>query len=144
MGMPAYVISLARTPERMQKFAAENEGLVDYQVSEGVDGAQLDLDQLRAEGVLDPGLTTRAGTIGLLFSHMNLRRKAVDEAQIITIFEDDALLHRNFAALSDELITTCGEFDWILWGLNLDSVLSAEILPRLGPCNLSLDTPFDH
>ena len=56
--MHAYVINLARSPERLAHMTAELEkARLDYEVITGVDGRDLDLDD---PAVIDPALLTRS------------------------------------------------------------------------------------
>ena len=76
--MHAYVINLARSPERLAHMTAELEkARLDYEVITGVDGRDLDLDD---PAVINPALLTRegsfpAGMAGCALSHLRVYRK---------------------------------------------------------------------
>jgi glycosyl transferase, family 25 len=119
--IPIRVISLDRTPERRRRFAAQNPGLP-YEWFAAVDGWKLETTL--------PGYTQ--GATGCALSHITLWQDCVESDEILTIVEDDAVLRPDFATLTTEILrwARC-DWDIVVWGWNMDSVLVADILPRV-------------
>jgi glycosyl transferase, family 25 len=100
----AYVINLARSPDRRAHITAELEKIgLDYELITAVDGHKLDLHD---STVIDPALFAKnsfsAGTAGCALSHLRACQKIVadglDEALIL---EDDITLSAELGALAD-------------------------------------------
>ncbi|WP_161567563.1 glycosyltransferase family 25 protein [Synechococcus sp. BS55D] len=131
-----YVISLKRTPHRLEAFLRRNaEALQDWSVHvlEGVDGSMhqdlFNQSRLISQNVVN-GWT--AGAIGSALSHMLSWRRCIQLGEPIVVAEDDAILARNLkqelAVILNRNETTSG---FLLLGWNLDSLLQAEILEGL-------------
>lgn len=102
--MRAYVINLARSPDRREHIVAElsRTGL-DYEIITGVDGRDLDL---RDPAVVDPSLVTGnsfpAGVVGTALSHLKVYQKIVaDGLGEALVLEDDATLPADLNSLAD-------------------------------------------
>lgn len=102
---PVYVISLARAKPR-RRFALgqlANIGITPV-MADAVDGRELDLDQLVADGIYDPQKSDEAFSrqlslpeIGTSMSHYNVYRKIVERDDPVSlILEDDALFLSGF------------------------------------------------
>jgi glycosyl transferase, family 25 len=138
--MKAYVISLASTPGRLEKFARSNAGLgIEFIHYEAVDGSRIDRDALWAAGEIaerDLGITDNA--IGCALSHMALWRMARDENRAITICEDDAVLRGDFVSVYERQLAAQPDFDILHWGFNFDMHACYEI-PGYGECVFMAD-----
>ena len=99
--MRAYVVSLARRPERLAAFQAhlEETGLrefIDLAPFAAFDGAQLDIESLKPKispsnlSALTEGRLR--SIVGCALSHLELWRRVAEQAEPILIFEDDARL----------------------------------------------------
>lgn len=127
-----FVITLFETPERLDEFKVNNRNL-NFEISYGVYGKSLNLDDLVDKGLTTPGLVYTKGAIGLAFSHVKLWDFCIKNEMPITICEDDAILHSDFLEKSNALISKVkGDFDIILWGWNFDSILNIESNENIG------------
>jgi GR25 family glycosyltransferase involved in LPS biosynthesis len=129
---PVRVISLDRTPERWTAFQERNRGVVPFERARAVDGRALDRAELVRGGLLaDPALYSD-GALGCALSHLALWRACLQSRAPLTICEDDAVFHPDFAAHLESLLeTSADQFDLVLWGWNFDSVLCADLAPGL-------------
>lgn len=136
--MKIFVISLKRTPARLKKFAQSNPH-INYTVFDAVDGAQLSAEEISAPKKVGVGYT--AGALGCYWSHVTLWKGVVANGEPVTICEDDALLHERFMQRSAELIASKQEnWDVILWGWNMDSVLDCDLMPGISSAAMTFRT----
>lgn len=136
--MNIHVISLKRTPLRLEKFIKNNPN-IDFEVFEAVDSNKINLE-LISKDILPDSCSYRLGAIGNALSHLSLWARAVEKNEAMTICEDDAFLHHDFMSSSQNFINDIGgEFDFIAWGWNYDSALWASPLPFLSPCKMEFN-----
>jgi len=120
--MHAYVINLARSPERRAHIASElGKAEVDYEFITGVDGRDLDLHD---RATIDPSLFTRsswpAGMAGCALSHLRIYQKMVaDGLDTALVLEDDVTLPPDLGRLADALAGHLSGAELVL--LNYDS-----------------------
>lgn len=125
-----HVISLLRTPERRQSFTTLNP-TIDYKFVDAIDG--------------DPGLMAfpdayTLGARGCALSHLRLWQKAVDTNVPITVAEDDAILRADFDTWAPRVLSALEpEWDFVMWGWNMDALLSLNVLPGITPMVVSCD-----
>lgn len=110
--------------------------------SEGKLGADLDLDQMVAEGILAPemvippsegsDLRWSAPSLGSSTSHIDLWKLCVAKNKPITILENDAILAPDFSRTVEELTSQVPDFDFIQWGWNWDAIFTARFLGAFG------------
>ncbi len=104
--MHAYVINLARSPDRRRHIVAELERTeLDYEIVSAVDGRTLDLDD---STLVDPSLALRcpfpAGAAGCALSHLNVYEKILEEGRDqALILEDDVTLSADLSDLADDV-----------------------------------------
>ena len=135
------VISLKRTPERLEKFFHRNEeALKDWNVHiiEGVDGIQqkelFKRSRIISQNVLHGW---SPGAIGSALSHMLTWRLCIQLGKPLIIAEDDAILAKEISSnLAMLLRDEENEIPLLLLGWNLDSVLQADLFPGLGLISL--------
>lgn len=138
--MRTYVISLKRTPERSRYFTEHNKSLTDFEFFDAIDGNLVAADPASHRDSFEPDLRYSNGALGCALSHKALWQLAASNDAPITVCEDDAILHPDFAAHRARIIESLGsEWDLVQWGWNFDAPLVAEILPLLSPCLLQLD-----
>ncbi len=125
-GPPIHVISLARTPGRLESFRADNPDLGGWTVFPAVDGAAITAATRDALG--DTALWS-AGGVGACLSHLALWRLCVEQGGPLTVCEDDAVVRGDFAEASAALLQRAAGFDIVLWGWNFDAVMEAELSP---------------
>jgi GR25 family glycosyltransferase involved in LPS biosynthesis len=128
--LPAFVISLSRTPQRLAAFRKNNDGLgLDVRHHEGVDGKEANLRKLVKWGKITETANYKPGMIGSALSHGELWQKAVDLGQTVLVFEDDARLRKDFAVQADGLLKEAGDFDLVMFGFNTDYQLATGLFP---------------
>lgn len=138
--METFVITLERTPGRLEAFRRNNaphKHIVSFEAVDGLaDEVASRLSRLKAA----TGLKYSAGAFGAALSHEALWLRTVASDAPITVCEDDAVLHADFAAESAKVLAFLGE-DWefVLWGWNFDAPLVAELHPLLCPTVMSFD-----
>lgn len=139
--MQAWVINLDRSTARLDVFVRRNAGILTITRFPAIDGQTLDRAALIARGIMDPALTAYTpGAFGCALSHAALWRHCIALGEPITVCEDDAVLHRQFAPLADELLgALAGDFDLVMWGWNFDSYLAVDLLPGVSPALLTFD-----
>lgn len=138
--MQTWVINLDRSTARLDSFARINAGIMPIARFPAIDGQTLTREALVAERIIDPALAYSPGALGCALSHANLWRHARALGQPITVFEDDAILHREFPRLAGELLGKAADcYDLVLWGWNFDAVLLMDFLPGVSPALVTCD-----
>lgn len=130
--MRIHVINLDRTPDRMAEFTAANAHLTEVARFSAVDGNTLDVPALIQRGIVTAELArfyTRAA-LGNALSHFALWETALAGNEQMTICEDDAIFHLDFASLSRQVLNALPtDWDMITWGCNTDTPILVESLP---------------
>lgn len=102
--MHAYVINLARSPERRAHIAAElGKYGIDYEVVEGVDGRDLDLTDPE---IIDPAVLDddwfRPGVAGCALSHLRVYQEILEAGMDhALVLEDDIIVPGDLSRLAD-------------------------------------------
>lgn len=126
---PARVISLERTPDRLEAFRCRLQDLANnVSWQPGVDGATLDLDALVRQGVLSPSAASwPRGQIGCALSHLEAWHACQSSGECLLVFEDDVLLGTHWCSRLQALMRQLPEgWDLLLLGWNQDSCLQWE------------------
>ena len=126
---PARVISLERTPDRLDAFRRRLQNLachVSWQP--GVDGLALDVEALLFEGVLsESSARWPRGQIGCALSHLEAWSACKTSGKPLIVFEDDVILRKTWLVELNELFDHLPEsWDFLLLGWNQDSCLQWE------------------
>jgi GR25 family glycosyltransferase involved in LPS biosynthesis len=138
--MKAFVISLARTPERLAEFHRRNQSVLACDVFPAVDGRDCAPQELVRAGVFDGTVAYAPGAVGNALSHLRLWERVLEADEPATICEDDAIFHPGFAVAAERLLARLdGDWDFVAWGWNFDSILLAELVPGLGRCLMGFD-----
>lgn len=133
--MQKHYISLLRTPERQERFLRVNAHVNGLLHSPGIDGKNLDLDEIRQKGFLGDGCEFTMGAVGSGLAHVSLWGTIAKSGEPGHIFEDDAFLCKNFEEESQRIISSLPkDWDIILWGNNSDTSLQFEMIPGIGDC----------
>jgi GR25 family glycosyltransferase involved in LPS biosynthesis len=126
---PVKVISLERSVERRAEFRHHNSHL-DYEFFNAVDGLALAPETVAGCGLFQAGLPYQTGAYGAALSHYSLWREAIRTGRPLTVAEDDAIFRLDFAQAHAALLSGLApDWDIVLWGWNLDSILAIELLP---------------
>jgi glycosyl transferase, family 25 len=129
-----FVINLDRSTERMEQFLQINAHLPPVTRFSAVDGKTVNKAALLDQQIFSPPIFYSDGAIGMTLSRRQLWKMAAERRDYITIFEDDAIVHKEFAARAPAMIAELSD-DWdiVLWGWNFDATMSFDIL-RGVPC----------
>jgi glycosyl transferase, family 25 len=129
-----YVINLDRTPERMRRFQQVNPHLTHVTRFPAVDGSTVTHAALLQKQIFTEPIFYSNGSIGNTLSHLQLWNMAAAKSASTTVFEDDAIVHKDFETLAPSMIAGLGsDWDVVLWGWNFDAVLSFDVFPGV-PC----------
>lgn len=105
--MHAYVINLARSPERRAHITRElQKTALGYEIVTGVDGRELDLDDRK---LIAPALLAKndfpAGTAGCALSHLQVYRKVIaDGREHAIVLEDDVTLPADLGSVVEQVV----------------------------------------
>lgn len=133
--MKFYVISLQRTPERLDAFYKANGNRDRIEHFPAVDGRSLDRRALLDQELIEPQLPHYTdGALGCALSHKRLWEMAVEAGEPITILEDDAVLNHQFLAGVEATAVQSGEWDYMQWGWNFDAYLTFLLPGGLSTC----------
>ena len=135
--MRIYFINLDRSPERLVEFKSLNGHLPHLERFRAVDGRDLDVGALAAEGLVSPDIlkSYTVGALGLAVSHKKLWQMAIDSKQAVTIAEDDVIFHSQFESLAPAVIKTLpSDWDIVVWAWNFDAKMIFDMLPGVSPC----------
>jgi GR25 family glycosyltransferase involved in LPS biosynthesis/LPS sulfotransferase NodH len=127
------VINLQRRTDRRQQFLQDNDRVpgIEFDFVEGVDGDKVELRSLVEQALVVPGLQGfTQGMLGCSLSHRKVWQQASSRRQPVVAFEDDAILRTDFAPQLAALVGQLpADWDFVLLGYNLDSVLTTELVP---------------
>lgn len=130
------VINLKRAKKRKKEFITNN-SCIDFTFFDAIDGNKLsNNDLVNTRYFIQPLPFHTMGAYGCALSHIKLWEECVIMGTPLTIVEDDAIFRHDFYKQASEVITQAKDFDIILWGFNLDSVLSLDIMPNVSPAFL--------
>jgi glycosyl transferase family 25 len=125
------VINLARSPERMARFAAQNPGLA-AERSPAVDGAAIDRAACIRDGIIAAANAYRPGALGCALSHIALWRQCAAGTEAFHVSEDDVVFRHDFSTVAAALLAGLPEWDIVLWAHNLDWPVQIEPAPGTG------------
>jgi len=124
-----FVISLKRTPQRLEMFRARHsKSGISFRHFEGVDGRQVDLTEIEGT-IVAKGTNFKSGSIGVAMSHLALWRRCAEQTRNFIVFEDDAVARNDIKMKLPELIEQFSKFDIVILGYNTDVPLEIEIAP---------------
>jgi len=143
--MQIHVINLDRTPDRMAEFAAANAHLTDVTRFSAIDGNTVDVPVAVQRGIITADIAKyyKRAALGNALSHFALWESALSSNQPITICEDDAIFHLEFAALSRRVLNALpADWDMIFWGCNTDTPILVEVCTRVTTSLIYFDHPL--
>lgn len=129
--MKYFVITLERTLERYSSFCKSNPN-VPHEKFSGIDGRALERAKFVRDGLITEAVSDRYsnGTLGGALSHIELWKKCAAGNEPYTVFEDDAVLCRNFRDIVESSTYDDG-WDFIFWGSNLDRAVGVHLVPNV-------------
>jgi glycosyl transferase family 25 len=132
--MEYFVISLKKTPHRLKSFYLNNRHLDNINAFEAIDSANLNRDSLVNDGFITSDNRFMLGSLGNTMSHIELWKYSIVKNTSVTIFEDDAFIHKNFTSASNTLLEDINhEYDFFGWGWNFDADLWVASSPFISP-----------
>lgn len=132
--MEYFVISLTKTPHRLDEFFKCNAHLKNVKHFEAIDSSTILREELVEKNIILSDNRFKVGALGNMLSHISLWKYAVENNTSITIFEDDAITHKKFLELSDDFLANLkDQYDFVGWGWNFDADLWASNRPFLSP-----------
>jgi glycosyl transferase, family 25 len=132
----AWVINLSDRRDRLQRFQTENAHSIVARRFEAVGPADITREALLGEGMIGAENAYTLPALCCARSHLMLWRQGVASNRPITIFEDDAILHRRFAETAARLAATVPGWDIILWGWNHSDPITIDLGGGLSPARL--------
>ena len=124
----ALVITMADRPERLQRFRQDNPSwALPIQTQFGIHGRD-HWPWIQRSNLIqnDCFATWSQGAIGCALSHLLCWRTCLKTNRTTFVFEDDAILSRDWLKITSQLVEELqGNFDILLLGWNLDSALRA-------------------
>lgn len=137
--MKNFVISLNRTPQRLDIFKSRNNISADFQIFDAIDGEAIHDRLGDYKDSFDPLLKYSKGAFGCALSHRGIWEIAANTKSAVTVCEDDAILHSNFSTEQSIILSSLPEWDFVMWGWNFDAILVTETLPKLSRCLMRFD-----
>jgi len=129
MDFSFFVISLKRTPNRLEKFRA-NSTAIRFEHIEAIDG--MSMDSSARAGVVAPHATGYTpGALGIAASHRALWLRCSERQNPFVICEDDAVLREDILDQLPRVVGGAGDWDIIMLGFNFDVGLETEIVPGI-------------
>lgn len=126
--MTIKVISLSRTPDRLEKFKKINSH-IDFEVFNAIDGKSIDKEAEAISAFFEKDLIYTNGAYGCALSHIHLWIECIEKNQVITVLEDDVILHKDFYNHHRNIMDTLPtDWDICLLSWNLDSYLVTEVI----------------
>lgn len=125
-----FVINLRRTPERLEKFLAQNAKCeIDFQHFEAIDGLKVDAATIEDRVVKKGAFGYKPSSIGCAMSHLALWRRCAEQSKVFVVFEDDAVVRHDIKARLVASIGQLAEWHIVLLGYNTDAALEIAIAP---------------
>ncbi|BCK74481.1 glycosyl transferase family protein [Acetobacter aceti NRIC 0242] len=131
-------INRDKDADRRSTFLENNSHISDLRRFCAIEGTSLDIDELRAAGMIEGNPEYNMASYGNALSHMLLWSAVQEHGEATCIFEDDAITCKNFVEMSEKTIASLPEnWDIILWGNNHDTTLVIDMLSGVTPCIIS-------
>ena len=132
--MNVHVINLDRSADRLSEFRRVN-GHLEVERFPAIDGAAQSASELAAKGLITNDLKYSVGAIGAALSHLRLWEMSVEQNAPLTICEDDAVLHPEFADASARLVGGLPtDWDIVLWTWSFRTAVYFDLLKGSGSC----------
>src|SRR5882757_577119 len=114
-----YVINLDRSPDRLERFMADNTmpGLDIVRVP-GVEGQLLNRPDLVTRNIIAPDLLYSNNSVGCSLGHLQTWQRIIQDGKPAVVCEDDALLRKDFATVHRHFMSTIAPSDIVFWSYN--------------------------
>jgi glycosyl transferase family 25 len=120
MDFSFFVISLKRTPDRLEKFRGNNAGTaIRFEHFEAIDGMSMD-SSARAAVVAPHATGYTPGALGIAASHRALWLRCSEQQNPFVICEDDAVVREDILDQLPRVVGGAGDWDIIMLGFNFD------------------------
>ena len=129
-GIPdAFVINLARTPERLAGFLKQNAACgIAFQRFEAIDGKTVTEDDAVRSNIIKRGTQWRTlATIGVAMSHRALWEATIAEDRPRLVFEDDVFIRTDARKVVASGLTALGAWDIVLLAYNTDALVEFNV-----------------
>jgi glycosyl transferase family 25 len=126
---PAFVINLARTPERLASFLKQNAATgFAFERFAAVDGKSIGADEAVRQNVIKRGTQWRTpATIGVAMSHRAIWEAVVAENSPRLVFEDDVYIRTDARAVLAAALPSLGAWDIVLLAYNTDALVEFNV-----------------
>lgn len=135
---PAYVINLARTPERLASFQRQNAASgITFNRFDAADGSLIGEEEAIGFNLIRRGSKWRTpATIGVALSHRNLWEATIAEDRPRMVFEDDVYIRADVAEVFAAATRELAAWDIILLGYNTDALIEFNVAADFGMSGL--------
>ena len=125
----AWVINLARTPERFAAFLKQNAATgIAFHRFEAVDGASVGEDEAIRQNVIKRGTRWRTpATIGVAMSHRRLWEATIADDRPRLVFEDDVFIRTDASAILAPALAALAAWDIVLLSYNTDALVEFRV-----------------
>ena len=124
------VINLDRCADRFDAFRTRNAHLGSVRRLAAMHGTTVDRLDLQRRGLMTADLNFSDGAVGCALSHLSLWRGVAAGSRALTVCEDDAVCASDFIAAANKRIAgVADDWDIVLWGWLLNSMLELQIFP---------------
>lgn len=139
--MKYFVINLDRSQDRVSSFFNTNGNHERIERFRAVDGNRLVIESLERRGLIQKALRSYSRpALGVALSHALLWEKCEELNELITIFEDDAILNDDFFGKSQRVLETLPKtWKFMAWGWNFDSAMQFYLPGRFSSCTTFYD-----
>ncbi|MFJ9451903.1 glycosyltransferase family 25 protein [Herbaspirillum sp. NPDC101397] len=134
-----FIISLDNAVARRSSFSAHNRHL-DYEFISAFRGESVAPEVLSDPNLFASNLSYTKGAYGCALSHLAVWFAAMDNNEIVTVAEDDAIFRYDFQSIHQQVLNNLpDDWDIVMWGWNFDSILSLNSMPGISPTVLFFD-----
>lgn len=137
-----FVINLDRSPERLQRFLADNTmpGLEFVRVV-GIEGQKLDRSDLARRNIIAADLLYSNNSVGCSLSHLNCWQQIIKEGKTAVVCEDDAILRKDFVSMHRHFREAVEQQDIVFWSYSFGLHMAYDV-PGLGEFNVVSDEKY--
>ncbi|MFT8655657.1 MAG: glycosyltransferase family 25 protein [Acetobacter papayae] len=128
--MDKFFISLDSAPERSETFQRLNAHVPDILPFKGLDASTVDLPAMQQAGLVSKNCTFSPADLASALNHVSLWGTVMRSGTSAYVFDDRAVLCRNFSEVSQDIIEKLPtNWDIVCWNWAGDNVMQYELLP---------------